>query len=111
MVTSKTAVVIPAYKVADVIADVVHSIPPMIDHIIIVDDKCPQGSGKVAEAITDLRIIVIYHEHNQGVGGAVISGYRKAMDLVKSKAVFLRRELAYPVGGFRITGWSSSIGR
>ena len=81
MVTSKTAVVIPAYKVADVIADVVYSIPPMIDHIIVVDDKCPQGSGKVVEAITDPRIIVIYHEHNQGVGGAVISGYRKAMDL------------------------------
>jgi glycosyltransferase involved in cell wall biosynthesis len=77
----KKAVVIPCFKVADSIRDVVCSIPATIDHIIVVDDKCPQGSGRIAEEIGDKRVIVIYHKQNQGVGAAVISGYKKALEL------------------------------
>ena len=53
----------------------------MIDHIIVIDDKCPQGSGRIANEIADDRIMVIYREHNGGVGAAVISGYKKALEL------------------------------
>lgn len=83
----KKAVIIPSYKVADSIRDVVVSIPATIDHIIVVDDKCPQGSGNIAKEIADDRIIVIYHEQNQGVGAAVLSGYKKAMELAESFAI------------------------
>ncbi len=76
----KIAVVIPAYKVKEFIKNLVLSLPPSIDLIIIVDDKCPESSGQEAERINDSRISVAKHERNMGVGGAVISGYKKALE-------------------------------
>jgi len=77
----KVAVVIPAYKVVDHLKDVILSIPDDIHHIIVVDDNCPYSSGKEAEKLNRKNIIVIYHEQNQGVGGSVITGYKKALEL------------------------------
>jgi len=74
------AVVIPTYKVKDHILAVVSRIGPLVSRIYVVDDKCPQGSGKlVAEQCRDPRVIVLFHEVNQGVGGAMVTGYRRAL--------------------------------
>ncbi|WP_040335640.1 glycosyltransferase family 2 protein [Candidatus Magnetobacterium casense] len=80
----KTAVVIPAYKVADKIGGVIRSVPASIGTIIVVDDKCPQYSGDVAaatEGVDKDRLVVLYNDVNMGVGGAVISGLKKAIEL------------------------------
>ena len=77
----KIAVVIPAYRVADRIRDVVFSIPETIDHIIVIDDKCPFLSGKEAEKTGRKNVVVLYHDENLGVGGSVITGYRKSLEL------------------------------
>ncbi|MCE5210225.1 MAG: glycosyltransferase family 2 protein [Deltaproteobacteria bacterium] len=79
----KIAVVIPAYDVADQIAEVVLSVHAydFVDYIIVVDDQCPHSSGRIAEDMQLNNVIVLYHEKNLGVGGAVITGYRKAMEL------------------------------
>ena len=77
----KTAVVIPAYKVAKHIKDVVSSVPPSVAYVIVVDDACPENSGKEAETTGRDNLTVVRHEQNQGVGGAVITGYRKALEL------------------------------
>ena len=45
----KIAVVIPCYKVSKQIKEVVYSIPEFIDHIIVVDDACPEYSGNIAK--------------------------------------------------------------
>lgn len=81
MKKQKNAVVIPAYKVSKEIKGVVSSIPDKIDHIIVVDDACPEKSGKLIEEQGIKNVTVIYHKKNQGVGAAVISGYRKALEL------------------------------
>ena len=75
------SVVIPSYKVSKYILDVIKDIPEFVNHIIIVDDKCPQNSGQIAKTSTDNRVIICYHEKNLGVGGAVITGYKKALEL------------------------------
>jgi glycosyltransferase involved in cell wall biosynthesis len=73
-------VVIPAYKVSDQIIEVVRSIGPEVSKIIVIDDACPDSSGKVLIAgIKDPRLEVIFHSLNTGVGGAVITGYKKAL--------------------------------
>jgi glycosyltransferase involved in cell wall biosynthesis len=77
----KLAVVIPCFNTAKHIKKVIETIPDKANHIIIIDDKCPQGSGKIAENLKNNKVIVIYHKKNRGVGGAVISGYKKAMEL------------------------------
>ena len=75
------AVVVPSYKVTRHILETLSEIGPEVSYIFVVDDACPDGSGKlVLEKVTDSRIKVMFHEKNQGVGGAVISGYRAALE-------------------------------
>jgi len=73
------AVVIPSYKVKTFLKDVVLGLPEYINSIIVVDDKCPEESYTVAEGLD--KVHVVRHEVNQGVGGALVSGYKKALEL------------------------------
>ncbi|MBF6648519.1 glycosyltransferase [Methylobacter sp. BlB1] len=76
----KIAVVIPAYKVGSHILGVINKIGPEVSRIYVVDDCCPEGSGaQVKETCTDERVKVIRNSENQGVGGAVIIGYKAAI--------------------------------
>lgn len=60
--------------------DVIHRIGSEVSIIIVVDDKCPDGTGEyVASSASDRRVEVVYHDENQGVGGALISGYLHAL--------------------------------
>lgn len=77
----KIAVIIPAYNVENHIRDVVAGVPEFVDQIIIVDDKSTDTTLKVIQALNDSRLTIIHHEHNRGVGGAVLSGYDKAREL------------------------------
>jgi glycosyltransferase involved in cell wall biosynthesis len=77
---ARVAVVIPSYKVTRHILGVIAGIGPEVARIYVVDDKCPDGSGAFVRAnCLDPRVTVIEHEQNQGVGGAVMSGYRAAI--------------------------------
>jgi glycosyltransferase involved in cell wall biosynthesis len=77
------AAVIPAYRVERDIEFVLGGIPPYIKYIIVVDDASPDSSADLvtAAAKKDKRITLIKHTQNQGVGGAMISGFRKALEL------------------------------
>ncbi|HUM26746.1 MAG TPA: glycosyltransferase family 2 protein, partial [Anaerolineales bacterium] len=81
--TNGIVTVIPAYRVQDTITTVLKDLPAYIKHIIVVDDASPDSSVKLvtAAAQQDPRIILIRHERNQGVGGAMISGFHKALEL------------------------------
>jgi glycosyltransferase involved in cell wall biosynthesis len=81
MPDTKIAIIIPCYKVSHHVQEVVKSVPDSVDHIIVVDDACPEDSGKVAESVGRRNVTVLYHTRNTGVGGAVMTGYRKAMEL------------------------------
>ncbi|WP_150306234.1 glycosyltransferase family 2 protein [Pseudomonas saliphila] len=73
-------VVIPSYRVTAHVLGVIAGIGPEVTHIYVVDDCCPEGSGELVEReCTDERVRVIRHEQNQGVGGAVMTGYRAAI--------------------------------
>jgi len=75
------AVVIPCYKVSTHICDLIRKIGSGVDVIFVVDDDCPEKSGLLVEnAHIDPRVRVIYHKTNQGVGGAVLTGYRAAVE-------------------------------
>ena len=77
----KIAVVIPAFKVTNQILSVIERIGPEVNLIIVVDDCCPESSGELVLArCKDKRVTVLWHEKNKGVGGAVISGYRFALE-------------------------------
>ncbi|WP_373889832.1 glycosyltransferase family 2 protein [Massilia sp. H6] len=74
------AVVIPCYKVTRHILGVIEGIGPEVARIYVVDDKCPDASGAFVRAnCHDPRVTVLEHTENQGVGGAVMTGYRAAI--------------------------------
>jgi dolichol-phosphate mannosyltransferase len=77
------AAVIPSYCVERDIKSVLGGLPSYIKHIIVVDDASPDSSSDLitAAAKKDKRITLIRHGQNQGVGGAMISGFRKALEL------------------------------
>jgi dolichol-phosphate mannosyltransferase len=77
------SVVIPAYCAETHLESVVKGIPEFVEHIIIVDDCSPDNTGQVAEQLSrsNNKIKVIRHETNQGVGGAMLSGYELACRL------------------------------
>ena len=75
-----TAVVIPCFRVRAHIAAVINAIGPEVAAIYVIDDACPEHSGAWVKAnLMDPRLRVIQHAHNQGVGAAVMSGYRAAL--------------------------------
>jgi dolichol-phosphate mannosyltransferase len=76
----QVAVVIPCYKVVDHILGVIAGIGPECHRIYVVDDCCPHQSGEhVKQHCRDPRVQVIRHTSNQGVGGAMITGYQAAL--------------------------------
>ena len=83
----RVAAVIPCYRVGRHILDVVRLALTKVDVVYVIDDCCPDKSGNlVAEHFLTDRVRVIRHTVNQGVGGAVISGYlaarQDAVDIV-----------------------------
>ena len=77
----RVAVVVPAFREQAHIASVITTMPALVDHIIVVDDESPDGTGAAASAVREPRTEVIRHEHNKGVGGSIVTGHRRALEL------------------------------
>ncbi len=75
------AVVIPAFRVAPQILNVIKRIPGDVQSIIVVDDGSPDNLQEVLKKISDPRLLVLRHETNQGMGAAMKSGFEKAIEL------------------------------
>ena len=75
----RVAAVVPCFRCKAQVARVLAGIGPEVGHIYVVDDACPEGTGAwVAEHVHDPRICVLHHTRNQGVGAAMVTGYRAA---------------------------------
>ena len=70
-------VVVPAYKEEKLIGRTVTTMPDFVDHIIVVDDCSPDRTSEVVRELgeKDSRVVLLRHEQNQGVGGAISTGY------------------------------------
>jgi glycosyltransferase involved in cell wall biosynthesis len=77
----RVAVVIPCYRVARHIIDLLGSLGPEVHSIYVVDDLCPEGTADLVErGCADPRVTVVRHDENVGVGGAMVTGFRRALD-------------------------------
>jgi glycosyltransferase involved in cell wall biosynthesis len=77
------AIVIPSYRVEGGIQAVLMDMPRYAKHIIVVDDASPDATLEAVKVIAkkDRRISLLRHDKNQGVGGAMRTGFHKALEL------------------------------
>ena len=81
MIEGRTvAVVIPAYRVEQAIAGVIRGMPDYVDRIIVVDDASPDATSDVVGKLGEPRLRLIRHPRNQGVGGAMATGFGAALE-------------------------------
>lgn len=77
----RLAVVVPAFNEERKIAAVLAGIPAYIDHVLLVDDGSDDETAAVAMAVPRAGLEVLRHGKNLGVGAAVATGYRRALEL------------------------------
>ena len=73
------AVVVPALNEQELVGPTVAGIPPFVDRILVVDDSSNDETAARAAA-ADPRVEVVRHEQNQGVGAAIVTGYKRAIE-------------------------------
>lgn len=76
---SRIAVVIPAYRVAAQIGGVLDAMPASVDLVVVVNDASPDETARIVCAWPDSRVRHVQHVVNEGVGGAMVSGFRTAL--------------------------------
>ena len=77
----RIAVVVPAYNEARHVGGVLRSVPEHVDHVIAVDDCSTDETAAVIASVGDTRVVFLRTPENQGVGGATMLGYQKALEL------------------------------
>src|SRR3954470_18925355 len=73
----RIAVVVPAHDEETLIGSTLASVPAFVDAIYVVDDASSDATAE--RAAGDPRVRVIRHDRNQGVGAAIVTGYRQAV--------------------------------
>ena len=73
--------VVPAYNEQKLIGQTISSMPDFVDRIIVVDDKSTDSTVAMAESVGDPRVLIVQHEQNRGVGGAILTGHKYALEL------------------------------
>jgi glycosyltransferase involved in cell wall biosynthesis len=75
----RVAVVVPAHDEEALIGETLATIPELVDRIYVIDDRSQDGTAARAQEAGDPRVEVIVHERNEGVGAAIVTGYRRAL--------------------------------
>jgi len=76
----RVAVVVPAYDEEHLVVETLRGIPAFVDRVYVVDDASRDGTAQRAGEVGDPRVEVIRHDRNGGVGAAIVSGYRRALE-------------------------------
>lgn len=83
------AVVVPAHNESKLIGRTITTMPDFVDHVVVIDDCSTDDTYAQAVAVGDPRLQLIRHERNTGVGGAVLDGHRRALELKADVSVVM----------------------
>jgi dolichol-phosphate mannosyltransferase len=78
--SAKVAVIVPCFREARLIPRTIAGVPAFVDLIVVVDDASDDGTARAVLAAGDPRVQLVLHAENRGVGAAIVSGYRAALD-------------------------------
>lgn len=85
----RVAVVIPAFNEQALVGRTLGGIPAFVDHLLLVDDASSDGTAGEALKLERPGLEVLRHAHNRGVGAAIATGYRRALELDVDCAVVM----------------------
>ena len=91
MLEGKTiAAVVPAYNEERLVARAVAQIPEFVDHVIVVDDASTDGTVAALAGVSSRPgYELVRHAENRGVGGAIVTGYERSLQLGADVAVVM----------------------
>jgi dolichol-phosphate mannosyltransferase len=80
-----TAMIVPTYNERENVEPLTRDLLALgrLDHVIIVDDNSPDGTGAIADELArqDPRVEVVHRPAKQGLGRAYVAGYQRALEL------------------------------
>jgi glycosyltransferase involved in cell wall biosynthesis len=76
----RVAVVVPAHDEEHLIATTLGTIPGFVDRVIVVDDGSADATAERVRTFGDSRVDLVVHERNRGVGAAIVTGYKRALE-------------------------------
>jgi glycosyltransferase involved in cell wall biosynthesis len=85
----RVAVVVPAFNETRAIGATLAAIPALVDHVIVIDDASSDDTAARARATARDNLEVVTHAANAGVGRAITTGYRRALELGADVAVVM----------------------
>ena len=85
----RVAVVIPAFNEELNVARTVRDVPGFVDHVLVVDDASHDRTFREASRLRRRGLEVLRHPRNRGVGAAIATGYRRALELGVDVAVVM----------------------
>lgn len=77
------AIVVPAFNEENLIGRVIETIPSFVDKIVLIDDCSQDRTSEIVSKYSfrdPERLILLRHSQNQGVGGAIATGYKWCRD-------------------------------
>jgi glycosyltransferase involved in cell wall biosynthesis len=77
----KIAAVVPAYNESRLIGKTITTMPDYVDFIVVVNDCSTDDTSQKARDVGDPRVTVIDHVKNTGVGGSILDGHERALEL------------------------------
>jgi len=76
----KIGVVVPCFNEETQISKVIETMPPFVDLIVVIDDKSTDNTVKAVTSLNNEKVKLLVHAKNQGVGGAIATGYKYCRD-------------------------------
>ena len=97
---AKIIVVVPTYNEAENLEPLVTAVlsqDPRI-HVLVVDDASPDGTGKLADELTERleRISVLHRSAKTGLGAAYRAGLSRALDLGADAVIQMDCDFSHP---------------
>jgi glycosyltransferase involved in cell wall biosynthesis len=80
LVQVRVAIIVPCFNEDRLVGRMLRRIPSWVDLIVAVDDASSDATAEAILSVADDRIVLLRHEVNRGVGAAIATGYRKAIE-------------------------------
>ncbi len=82
--SQRALIIFPTYNERDNIEKIVHAVIPLDPriHCLIVDDNSPDGTGDIADRLSqqESQVFVLHRQKKEGLGRAYIAGFKWAIE-------------------------------